>query len=47
MKFSSTTNLGVRLVTNVNKFYKVSFELNDSMNVEEQKAKLLKDFRYY
>lgn len=39
----STTNPGVRLVTNVSKFYKVSFELNDSMNVEEQKAKLLKD----
>ena len=33
----------MRLVTNVSKFYKVSFELNDSMNVEEQKAKLLKD----
>ena len=39
----STINLKVRLVTNVSKFYKVSFELNDSMNVKEQKAKLLKD----
>ena len=32
-----------RYVTNVSKFYKVSFELNDSMNIKEQKAKLLKD----
>lgn len=32
-----------RFVTNVSKFYKVSFELNDSMNIKEQKAKLLKD----
>ena len=39
----STINLKVRLVTNISKFYKVSFELNDSMNVKEQKAKLLKD----
>ena len=39
----STVNLNVRLVTNISKFYKVSFELNDSMNVKEQKAKLLKD----
>ena len=29
----STTNPGVRLVTNVSKFYKVSFELNDSARI--------------